>query len=109
MIEALDRGVHAFLPTGLHELYVRIYRLYVQGRRREAETLFQRLLPILAFSNQHLDISVHFFKRLLHAEGTYATDRVRPPILPFDAVHRARADELIARARRLTAEATRAT
>jgi dihydrodipicolinate synthase/N-acetylneuraminate lyase len=104
MIEALDRGVHAFMPTGMHELYVRIYRLYEAGMRTEAQALFERLLPILAFSNQHLDISIHFFKRLLHAEGTYATDRVRPPILPFDAVHRARAEELIRRVRALTTE-----
>ena len=104
MIEALQRGVHAFMPTGMHELYVRIYRLYQAGERAGAETLFERILPVLAFSNQHLDISIHFFKRLLCAEGTYATDRVRPPILPFDAVHRARAEELIRRVRALTAE-----
>jgi 4-hydroxy-tetrahydrodipicolinate synthase len=104
MIEALDRGVHAFMPTGMHELYVRIHRLYTTGRRGEAEVLFERVLPILAFSNQHLDISIHFFKRLLHAEGTYPTDRVRLPILPFDSVHGSRADELIRRARALTAE-----
>lgn len=30
MIEALDRGVHALMPTGMHELYVRIYDLYQQ-------------------------------------------------------------------------------
>jgi dihydrodipicolinate synthase/N-acetylneuraminate lyase len=104
MIEALARGVHAFMPTGMHELYVKIYRLYAEGRRPQAAALFERLLPVLAFSNQHLDISIHFFKRLLHAEGTYATDRVRPPILPFDEVHRCRADELIERARALTVE-----
>jgi dihydrodipicolinate synthase/N-acetylneuraminate lyase len=107
MIEALDRGVHAFMPTGMHELYVRIYRLYAEGRRGEAEALFERLLSVLAFSNQHLDISIHFFKRLLRAEGTYATDRVRPPILPFDGVHRARADALIHRVRVLTEEVMR--
>lgn len=29
MIEALDRGVHAFIPTALHTLYVRIYHLHM--------------------------------------------------------------------------------
>ena len=104
LIEALDRGVHAFMPTGMHELYVRIYRLYTEDRRADAESLFERLLPVLAFSNQHLDISIHFFKRLLHAEGVYATDRVRQPILPFDTVHCRRADELIRRVRSLSEE-----
>ena len=63
----------------------------------EARTLFEQLLPILAFANQHLDISIHFFKRLLHRQGIYATERVREPILPFDAVHEKVAQELIGR------------
>jgi len=97
MIEALDRGVHAFMPTGMHRIYVRIYALYASGRRTEARNLFEKVLPVLAFSNQHLDVSIHFFKRLLHAQGVYATARVREPILPFDAVHERVAAELIGR------------
>ena len=97
MIEGLDRGVHAFMPTGMHAIYARIYRLYSAGRRDAARALFERILPVLAFSNQHLDLSIHFFKRLLHAQGIYGTPCVRPPILPFDAVHECIADELIAR------------
>jgi dihydrodipicolinate synthase/N-acetylneuraminate lyase len=97
IIEALDRGVHAFMPTGMHELYTRIYSLYQSERRDEARALFERLLPVLAFANQHLDISVHFFKRLLHKQGIYATSRVREPILPFDPVHERVAEQLIAR------------
>lgn len=95
IIEALDRGVHAFMPTGMHAIYTRIHGLYVRGRRDDARALFNRLLPVLAFSNQHLDMSIHFFKRLLHRQGTYATDRVRQPIIPFDAHHARVADELI--------------
>jgi 4-hydroxy-tetrahydrodipicolinate synthase len=98
MIESFDRGVHAIMPTGLHELYVRIDLLYRGGQREEARALFERLLPIIAFSNQHLDISIRFFKRLLWRQGLYATPRVREPRLPFDAVHERLADELIERA-----------
>ncbi len=101
MIEALDRGVHAFMPTALHTVYVRIYQLYTTGRRRAARELFDQVLPILAFSNQHLDISLHFFKRLLHAQGIYPTPDVRPPVLPFDEAHLRVANELIARAAEL--------
>ncbi len=104
MIEALDRGVHAFMPTGMHEVYTRIFALYQAGQRDNARALFDRLLPVLAFSNQHLDVSIHFFKRLLHRQGMYATDRVRPPILPFDAHHMRVADELIDHALRLMRE-----
>jgi 4-hydroxy-tetrahydrodipicolinate synthase len=102
MIEALDRGVHALMPTGLHEIYVRIDRLYRAGRRDEARRLFDLLLPVLAFSNQHLDLSIRFFKRLLWRQGLYATPRVREPRLAFDAVHERIADELIDRALELS-------
>ena len=95
MIEGLDRGVHAFMPTGMHEIYCGIYNRYARGDRAGAVELFRKLLPVLAFSNQHLDISIHFFKRLLHAQGVYATSRVRQPILPFDAYHERSAAELI--------------
>lgn len=98
MIEALDRGVHAMMPTALHYTYTRIDRLYRSDNREAAVELFQQVLPVLAFSNQHLDISIHFFKRLLHRQGIYATPRVRQPILPFDAYHTRIADELIERA-----------
>jgi hypothetical protein len=59
-----------------------------QEKNTEAEKLFGEILPVLAFSNQHLDISVHFFKRLLFKQGIYPTDLVREPILPFDGIHR---------------------
>ena len=104
MIEALDRGVHAFMPTALHAVYVRIYRLHAAGDRKGACQLFEKVLPILAFANQHLDISIHFFKRLLHAQGIYPTPAVRQPILPFDSAHERVARELIARACALEAE-----
>lgn len=103
-IEALDRGIHTIMPTGMHAIYTAIYRRYQQGDRASARQLFNRLLPVLAFSNQHLDISIHFFKRLLQREGVYATDRVREPILPFDEHHARVADELIADVLALTAE-----
>lgn len=102
IIEALDRGVHAFMPTGMHPIYTQIYSLYHEGKRDQARTLFNRLAPVLAFSNQHLDISIHFFKRLLYQQGLYATPHVRNPILPFDAIHERTADELIEKVMEIT-------
>ncbi|MBX3178739.1 MAG: dihydrodipicolinate synthase family protein [Candidatus Hydrogenedentes bacterium] len=106
MIEGLDRGVHAFMPTGMHRIYTTIYRRYTQGDREGARALFEELLPVLAFSNQHLDISICFFKRLLHAQGIYATDRVRSPQVAFDAIHQKTADDLIRRVIALEARLT---
>lgn len=95
MIEGLKRGVHTFMPTGMHKIYCEIYRLWKSGKETEAENLFGEILPVLAFSNQHLDISIHFFKRLLFKQGIYSTDLVREPILPFDSIHREIADRHI--------------
>jgi len=95
MIEGLKRGVHAFMPTGMHFIYTSIYRLFMEGKTDEAEKLFQQILPVLAFSNQHLDISIHFFKRLSYRQGIYPTPNVREPILPFDNIHQEIADKLI--------------
>ncbi len=97
MIEGLTRGVHAFMPTGMNWIYCKIYKLWKEGKETEATKLFQQILPVLAFSNQHLDISIHFFKRLLNRQGIYPTDRVRDPILPFDEVHQQIAGQLIER------------
>jgi dihydrodipicolinate synthase/N-acetylneuraminate lyase len=95
MPEALQRGVHAYMPTGMHWIYTRIFGLYQQGKIKKAIDLFNEILPVLSFSNQHLDISIHFFKRLLWKQGIYSTFKVREPILPFDAIHEQIADELI--------------
>jgi 4-hydroxy-tetrahydrodipicolinate synthase len=95
MIEGLTRGVHAFMPTGMHFTYCRIYNEFMAGNTQAAEKLFHEILPVLAFSNQHLDISVHFFKHLLCQQGIYATPLVRRPILEFDAIHQLSAEKLI--------------
>ncbi len=97
MVEALDRGVHAFMPTGMHRIYTTIYSRYTSGDRPGAVALFEEILPVLAFSNQHLDVSIHFFKRLLHYQGVYPTNCVRAPALIFDATHERIAKELCAR------------
>lgn len=95
MLEGLQCGVHAFMPTGMHYIYTSVYNHYVNGNFEEAKKLFRQILPILAFSNQHLDISIHFFKRLLFRQGIYPTANVRQPILPFDEIHEEIADRHI--------------
>lgn len=87
MLEGLDRGVDAFMPTGMHWIYTEIVNLYHNGNRAKAESLFHEILPVLAFSNQHLDISIHFFKRLLFEQGIYPAKKVRNPSADFDLFH----------------------
>ncbi len=94
-IEALDRGAHFFNTTAINKPFVHVYRLFHRNRRDEARELFHKFVPYLAFAHQHVDVSVHFYKRYCQRRGLFATDRVRQPSLPFDAYHRRVADELI--------------
>lgn len=103
MIEALDRGVQAFMPAGMTEIYANIYNFYQEGQRQAACELLEQALPALTFAGQHQDIAVQFLKRLLYKQGLYATSHVRNPKFPFDACHEALADELIDRILLLTA------
>jgi 4-hydroxy-tetrahydrodipicolinate synthase len=104
LIEALDRGIHIVTPGGLHWPIVEIVRRYRRGDRAEARDLFERLLPILAWQNQHIDISNQFLKLLAVRQGIYACAALRRPDVPFDAVHHRIADELIEAAVELHAE-----
>lgn len=101
MIEGLKRGVHAFMPTGMHYIYTEIYNDYINGRKYRSRKLFEDILPILSFSNQHLDISIHFFKRLLHAQNIYNTPNVRGVEIEFDSIHEEISNELIKRVIRI--------
>ena len=86
LMDAMARGVHAFIPTGLEGVYVAIHTLYHAGKTAEARALFERLLPIPNFSNQHIGTSILFFKQLRKAEGLFDTDLCRTEDARFDAV-----------------------
>jgi 4-hydroxy-tetrahydrodipicolinate synthase len=98
MIEALERGVDAFMPTAMDHLYVAIHRRFSSGDRAGAIALFEQLLPFVAFSNQHLEVSIRFFKRLRLLDGTFATEICRPPTASLDPFQQATLDRLARRA-----------
>jgi dihydrodipicolinate synthase/N-acetylneuraminate lyase len=85
---------------------VRIFRLWQEGRPDEARELFERALPILAFSNQHIEVSIRFWKSVRRRQGLFATDSCRPPVHPLDAVQIEQAEALGRRAIALEAEVT---
>jgi 4-hydroxy-tetrahydrodipicolinate synthase len=95
LIEALDRGIHVVTPGGLHWPIVEVVRRYRAGDRAGARALFDRLLPILGWQNQHIDISNQFLKLLAVRQGIFAGASLRRPGIAFDAAHRRIADELI--------------
>lgn len=109
MIEALDRGVNAFMPTILHDVYNAIFQLHRIGEREKAINIFERLLPIISFSHQHLDISIHFNKHFIHRLGIFSTPYVREPILQFDDYHEKVTNELIGKALELSKSIARYT
>ncbi|MEO1249219.1 MAG: dihydrodipicolinate synthase family protein [Pseudomonadota bacterium] len=109
MIDALDRGVHAFMPTTMDRLYVAIHQAHCSGNRDAARALFDRLLPVLAFSNQHIDVSIRFFKMLRQAEGVFSTDTCRPPIPPLDEFQLGEARRLIRYVKALQCDVTQST
>lgn len=94
LMDAMARGVQAFIPTGMEPLYVAIYKLHTTGNIMAARTLFNRALPILNFSNQHIDISIRFFKELRKAEGLFTTAACRVNA-SFDAVQQREAEHAL--------------
>ncbi|MBL6945131.1 MAG: dihydrodipicolinate synthase family protein [Rhodospirillales bacterium] len=108
MMDAMARGVHALMNTEFEPVYGAIYRLYMAGRVEEAYALFERLLPILVFTHQHLDVSIRFHKMQRRENGIFTTDVCRPPTRPLDPVQRAEAERYLAVARELISEAPKA-
>jgi 4-hydroxy-tetrahydrodipicolinate synthase len=98
MLDGLERGVHAFMPEGsMVAIYRAIMARFAAGDREEAQQLFERLLPVLAFSNQHIDVSIQFFKRVLVAKSIFEFATVREPILALDRVQERAAAALVDR------------
>ncbi|HWB83229.1 MAG TPA: dihydrodipicolinate synthase family protein [Bryobacteraceae bacterium] len=95
MIEALDRGVDIYMPTAMTALYRRVVEAHSAGQRELAREWFHKILPVLAFTRQHLDISIQFYKRLFHHRGLFTTTVTRKPCLPYDRYHEQYGNELI--------------
>jgi 4-hydroxy-tetrahydrodipicolinate synthase len=101
MLEALERGVHAFMPTGMEAVYCAICRAFREGRLDAARKTFEAALPVLAFANQHIDVSIRFLKHLRVVEGLFSTDRCRPPVVLLDRFQQRSASRLAQYARAL--------
>ena len=85
MIEALNRGVHAFIPSTMEIIYNKIYKLFTENKIEASRQLFYQILPILSFTHQHIDIAIKFSKLLRVQEGIFETSACRPPIKNFDS------------------------
>lgn len=101
LIEALDRGLHATACGGHHHVYQAIVTRYLAGDRAGAREIFDALLPIIAFTSQHIDISNRFNKMCAVRLGLYRTDVIRAPQVEMDIHHLTLAEELVTRLVRL--------
>ena len=97
MIEALNRGVHAFIPSTMEHLYNSIYSLFTENKYNEARNLFNQILPILSFTHQHIDIAIKFSKLLRVQEGIFNSAFCREPIDDFDKYQNSEAEIHIAK------------
>lgn len=96
MLDSLERGAHAFMPSHMIPTLVRLVRLQQAGRADLAALLFERLMPLFGFVAQHFDVSLRVGKMLRVAEGVFATEQVRN-VMPFDARMERQARALVAR------------
>jgi dihydrodipicolinate synthase/N-acetylneuraminate lyase len=103
MIEALERGVHAFMPTGMETVYCALHRAFAEGRIDAAREILEAALPALVFANQHIDVSIRFFKHLRRISGLFATERCRPPVAALDPFQQRSAERLARQALALEA------
>ena len=92
MIEALNRGVHAFIPSTMEVIYNQIYNLFIEKKINKARDLFSTILPILSFTHQHIDIAIKFSKMLRVREEIFITDLCRSHISEFDIYQLEEAD-----------------
>ncbi len=106
LLELLDRGVHTVMPSGMFELWTRVYNLHASGDREGAKELFYAMLPIVTFTRQSQELNRWFHKRYLRTFGAFAEESSREEVF-LDDYHRKYADELIERAKRLIAESAK--
>ena len=95
MIEALNRGVHAFIPSTMEIIYNKIYNLFIENKVDLSRELFCKILPILSFTHQHIDIAIKFSKMLRVKEGIFETSMCRSPINTFDSFQQEEANLLL--------------
>ena len=95
MIEALNRGVHAFIPSTMEIIYNKIYNLFIENKIELSRELFCKILPILSFTHQHIDIAIKFSKMLRVKEGIFKTSMCRSPIKNFDSFQKEEANLLL--------------
>ncbi|MSR64283.1 MAG: dihydrodipicolinate synthase family protein [Verrucomicrobiae bacterium] len=78
MTELYDFGICGLMPgTGLGDLLHAVWVALKEGRRSDAFDTFEKVMPLISFSLQSLELYHHVEKRLLKARGAMTSTRVR--------------------------------
>lgn len=102
LLEMLDRGVSLVMPSGMFQLWTRVFELHSSGNRAAAQKLFYDMLPIITFTRQSQELNRWFHKRYLKSFGAFKTELSREEVY-LDEYHYRYADELIQRAKDMIA------
>ncbi len=83
-LEELGRGADGTM-TGFAftEILIAIYEAFRDGRREEADQIFDHYLPLIRFENQPI-INLSIRKELLYQRGAIASPVLRPPFVGID-------------------------
>jgi 4-hydroxy-tetrahydrodipicolinate synthase len=78
MTELYDFGICGLMPgTGLGDLLDAVWQAMKESRRSDAFDTFEKVMPLISFSLQSLELYHHVEKRLLHARGALRHTGVR--------------------------------
>jgi 4-hydroxy-tetrahydrodipicolinate synthase len=85
LLEELGRGA-AGTMTGFAftEILVAVYQAFSQGRKADAERIFDHYLPLIRYENQPV-INLTIRKELLRRRGAIKSAALRQPFAPVDA------------------------
>jgi len=97
LLEELGRGASGTM-TGFAftEILVAVYEAFRGNRQREAETIFDKYLPLIRYENQP-QINLTIRKAFLQRRGAIQNATPRPPFNPIDAGTQAEIDWLLKR------------
>lgn len=80
MIDALQRGAVGVMPgSSLTDIYCRIYQLYQKGDLKAAISLHNRLIPLLNFIFQSIEMIIKWEKIILKRRGIISSEYCRRP------------------------------
>ena len=99
LFDGLAHGATGIMPgPGLLDVYARVLRSYDEDSVDQAKAWFNRLLPLLIFSLDHVELFIQMEKRVLMKRGVIPRDRMREPTLHLDQAYMDQLEDLVDRA-----------